>query len=29
VSRITASRLGGGHQVGFDRLLANQPCEYP
>jgi adenylate cyclase len=29
VSRITAGRLGGGHQVGFDRLLANQPCEYP
>jgi adenylate cyclase len=29
VSRITAGRLGGGHQVGFDRLLTNQPCEYP
>ena len=29
MSRITAGRLGGGHQVGFDRLLANQPCEYP
>jgi hypothetical protein len=29
VSRITAGRLGGGHQVGFDGLLPDQACEYP
>jgi hypothetical protein len=29
VSRITARSRRGGHQVSLDRLLANQPCEYP